>query len=277
VWRVAVDVSELQLALVNIVINARDAMPNGGSIAITAENLNAARGAIPDDLSGEFVAIKVEDTGTGIAEEVLPRIFEPFFTTKQQERGTGLGLSQVYGFARQSGGTVSVASTVGRGTCVTIYLPRTLKQVVEEQKTTEVPELSTGDKTVLLVEDNPQVSDVTVELIGCLGYRVISTDCAAAALAVLQSGQPVDLVFSDVVLPGDLDGFTLAQRIKEDYPAMAVLLATGYTNAARAAKGDYPILRKPYQLSSLASAIRGAIATAAAAPGDAALAAAVER
>jgi CheY-like chemotaxis protein len=259
-WTVAVDVSELQLAVVNIVVNARDAMPNGGSIVITAENINAAQGAIPDDLTGEFVAITIADTGSGIAEDILPRIFEPFFTTKQQERGTGLGLSQVYGFARQSGGTVGISSTLGRGTSVTIYLPRTLKQVVEAEEAAEMPRPASGDSTILLVEDNPQVSDIAAELIGSLGYRVISTDCAASALAVLKSGQMVDLVFTDIVLPGDLDGFKLAERIKETYPGVPVLLTTGYTAASPAVQADHPILRKPYQLSTLATAIRGAIA-----------------
>jgi PAS domain S-box-containing protein len=261
VWPVAVDVSELELALVNIVVNARDAMAESGTIRITAENIAAARGAIPDDLSGDFVAIRIADTGAGIAEDVLPRIFEPFFTTKQQERGTGLGLSQVYGFARQSGGTVGISSALNRGTTITLYLPRTLRAVVENERTTDPLPSSGDDQTVLLVEDNPHVSDVTAELIGSLGYRVISADCAAAALAILQSGHPVDLVFSDIVLPGDLDGFRLAQQIKERHPTVPVLLTTGYT-ASSAGQGDHPILRKPYQLASLASAIRDALAAA---------------
>jgi PAS domain S-box-containing protein len=259
-WPVAVDVSELQLAVVNVVINARDAMPDGGTILIETENISAHRGAIPDDLSGDFVAIKITDTGTGIAEEVLPRIFEPFFTTKQQERGTGLGLSQVYGFARQSGGTVGIDSKLGRGTTVTLYLPRTLRPVVEIDKTTEVPRAPSRGNTVLLVEDNPQVSDITADLIDSLGYRVIAADCAAAALAILKSGETIDLVFSDVVLPGDLDGFELAQSIRQSHPRLPVLLTTGYTDASHAIRGDYPILRKPYQLSTLAAALRTAMA-----------------
>jgi PAS domain S-box-containing protein len=259
-WPVAIDVFELQLAVVNVVVNARDAMPDGGSILIETENVTATPGAIPDDLTGDFVALKITDTGTGIPEEVLPRIFEPFFTTKQQERGTGLGLSQVYGFARQSGGTVSIASTVGHGTVVTIYLPRTLQAVVEAPPEADLPEVLTSDKTVLLVEDHPQVSEVTADLIGSLGYRVVTADCAAAALGVLESGQAIDLVFTDIVLPGSLDGFELAQNIKERHPKLPVLLTTGYTDASRETRGDYPILRKPYQLSTLAGALRNAMA-----------------
>jgi PAS domain S-box-containing protein len=259
VWPVAVDISELQLAVVNIVVNARDAMPNGGSLVITAENLTAAEGELPDELSGDFVAIEITDTGTGIPEEVLPRIFEPFFTTKQQERGTGLGLSQLYGFARQSGGTVAIASKVGQGTTVTLYLPRTTREVIQTDKAaTMVPKGAGNGAAILVVEDNPHVSDVAAELIESLGYRVVSADCGVAALEILKSGKPFHLVFSDVVLPGELDGFALAQRIKESYPDLPVLLTTGYSRASAPSK--YPILRKPYQLASLASAIRGAIA-----------------
>ena len=259
VWPVSVDIAELQLALVNIVVNARDAMSGSGSIVISAENMTVAEGAIPDQLAGDFVAIHVSDTGAGIPEEILPRVLEPFFTTKQHERGTGLGLAQVYGFARQSGGTVGIASKVGAGTTVTLYLPRTDQEIVHQNKTAEPQHEPVGNATVLLVEDNPHVSDVTAELIESLGYRVISADCAAAALEILGSNHKIDLVFSDIVLPGDLDGFALARRIKQSHPGLPILLTTGYARADTS-PGSHPILRKPYQLGSLANALRGAMA-----------------
>jgi PAS domain S-box-containing protein len=262
VWPVSVDLPELELALVNIVVNARDAMPDGGSIEIGAENVRLIGGETAEELTGDFVALNVVDNGSGIPHEILSRVFEPFFTTKQVDKGTGLGLSQVYGFTRQSGGTTAITSVPGSGTTVTIYLPRSLADsvgsAVEPGAGEEIT--SAGSEAILLVEDNAEVKAVAGMLLQQLGYRVNAVDNAAAALDLLAEGKIVDLVFSDVVMPGEMDGLALARRIRTDYPHIPVLLTTGYAKAASQAKG-FPILRKPYRLTNLSRAIRDAIET----------------
>ena len=262
VWPVSVDVPELELALVNVVVNARDAMPDGGSIDFSADNMRLIGTETAEELTGDFIALKISDSGTGIPHEILSRVFEPFFTTKQVDKGTGLGLSQVYGFTRQSGGTTTIGSTLGQGTIITIYLPRSLansdSNAVEPGTSEEAA--SAGSEAILLVEDNAEVKAVAGMLLQQLGYRVDAVDNAAAALDLLAEGKIVDLVFSDVVMPGEMDGLALARRIRTDYPHIPVLLTTGYAKAASQAKG-FPILRKPYRLTNLSRAIREAIET----------------
>ena len=256
-WRIAVDVHELELALVNLIVNSRDAMPDGGTITIAAENVVLEPEDTPEDLRGDFVALRVTDTGSGIEADVLPKVFEPFFTTKQLNKGTGLGLSQVYGLSRQSGGTATISSRVGAGTSVTIYLPRSHGRPSGRAIAKE--EAPRGRETVLLVEDNPEVQEVAGMLLEQLGYQVLQVEAAAEALQLLAAGKAVDLVFTDVVMPGELDGLALARRIKENYPDIAVLLTTGYARSANILESGFPILRKPYQVSALARAVREAL------------------
>jgi PAS domain S-box-containing protein len=264
VWPVAVDVHELELALVNLVVNSRDAMPDGGTITITSKNVRLQPEDTPDRLSGEFVAMMVTDTGCGIAAEILPKVFEPFFTTKQLDKGTGLGLSQVYGLTRQSGGTVTISSRVGTGTTVTIYLARSHRPLSDRPIVEGEP--PRGCEAVLLVEDNPEVREVAGMLLEQLGYRVFYVESAAAAFQLLASGEAIDLVFTDVVMPGELDGLALAHRVKEEYPDIAVLLTSGYAKAANTCEAGFPIVRKPYQLPTLARAVREALNTQPAPP-----------
>ncbi len=259
VWPVAVDIHELELALINLVVNARDAMPGGGTVTITAKNLRLQPEDTPDGLRGEFVALTVTDTGCGIKADILPKVFEPFFTTKQPDKGTGLGLSQVYGLTRQSVGTVTITSEVGSGTNVTIYLPRSHRQLTEQRILEGEGEPPRGGEKVLLVEDNPEVQEVAGMLLEQLGYRVFLAQSAASALQFLASGEAVDLVFTDIVMPGELDGVALARRVKDEYPDTAVLLTSGYAKAADPLEAGFPILRKPYQLPTLARAIRNAL------------------
>jgi CheY-like chemotaxis protein len=256
-WAVAVDPTELELALVNLVVNARDAMPDGGTITIKSKNVRLKREDTPERLSGEFVALRVADSGCGIEADILPKVFEPFFTTKQLEKGTGLGLSQVYGFTRQSGGTVAISSRVGRGTTLTMYLPRSRRLLSDRPAVDQEP--PRGRETVLLVEDNAEVQEVAGMLLEQLGYRVLSAASAVAALALLASGEAVDLLFTDVVMPGELDGFALAHQVRRQYPGVAVLLTSGYAKAANALDAGFPIVRKPYQLPTLARAVRQAL------------------
>lgn len=259
IWPVSVDLPELELALVNLVVNARDAVPEGGSIKISAENVHLTGEETAEHLVGDFVALKVIDNGNGIPAKILSRVFEPFFTTKQVDKGTGLGLSQVYGFSRQSGGTTAIASAPGAGTTVTIYLPRSaVDSAANAGEPTRDEDMPSGSEAILLVEDNAEVKAVAETLLEQLGYRIDAVDNAAAALALLAAGRDVDLVFTDVVMPGEMDGLALARRIRTDYPHVPVLLTTGYAKAAGQAQG-FPILRKPYRLANLGRAVREAI------------------
>jgi PAS domain S-box-containing protein len=247
VWPIRADVSELETGLLNLVINARDAMPDGGTVTIGAHN------AVLDEPlhHGEFLAITVADTGLGIPSDVLDKIFEPFFTTKPIGKGTGLGLSQVHGFAHQAGGTVKVASELGKGTTFTILLPRETGPVPHEAPDAS-PTLGSG--TVLLVEDNPDVAVVSIGLLEQLGYRVRRVADAEAALRELETNG-VDFVFSDIVMPGKMDGLSLALHLRQLHPRLPVLLATGYSEAAAGVRGHFPILRKPYEIHELSEAI----------------------
>ena len=246
-WPVIIDIAEFETALVNLVINARDAMPTGGTITISAHNRTITDG--PN--AGDFVAIAVGDTGLGIAPDILTKIFDPFFTTKPVGKGTGLGLSQVHGFAHQAGGTVLVESELGKGTRATILLPRQAAGLQLEQE--ETFNLG-GSGTVLLVEDNPDVASVSRNLLEQLGFNVRRVADAEAALREVERNQ-IDLVFSDIVMPGSLDGLGLARRLREIRPDLPVLLATGYSDAAADVRGDFPILRKPYEIHQLSKAI----------------------
>ena len=259
IWPVEVDLGELELALVNIAVNARDAMPDGGTITLSARNVVLKAGSAAGTLEGEFVALAIIDTGSGMPPDVLARVFEPFYTTKPVGKGTGLGLSQVHGFANQSGGAVTLDSDPGRGTVVTIYLPRSVK--AESAEVGERTPATNGQTlgTVLVVEDSRDVAEVTSSLLEQLGYRVVRAENAAEALRHLQQGIGVDLLFSDIVMPGSINGLGLAQICRERYPAIPVLLTSGFSDAAQAADGRFDILRKPFELSALERAIDSAL------------------
>jgi PAS domain S-box-containing protein len=258
IWPICVDKSELELALVNLAVNARDAMPEGGRITISAQNVHLHPGDLPEDISGDFVALSVADTGSGIAPDLVSRVVEPFFTTKAPDKGTGLGLSQVYGFARRSDGTVSINSEVGLGTKVTIYLPRSHAALAVPSPQDEAEYAAAGRQTILVVEDNIDVRKAAVSLLEQLGYRTTEVDTAAAALDVLASGKEVNLVFSDVVLPGQTDGLALARMLIERYPRIPVVLTTGYAKVFDS-NPEFPVLRKPYQISALGRVIHDAL------------------
>jgi PAS domain S-box-containing protein len=250
-WPVTVDVGELEIALVNLVINARDAMPEGGLVTITAQNAYLEG----DELvtAGEYVAVDVADTGTGIPADIIEKVFEPFFTTKAVGKGTGLGLSQVHGFAHQAGGTVRIESTLGRGTVLTLYLPRAPTDVVaNDAHEMDVEPLRSG--TVLLVEDNPDVASASTGLLEQLGYSVRWAANAEAALQEIEKDN-IDLVLTDIVMPGRLDGLGLARVLKKQRPDLPILLATGYSEAVQNVDADFPILHKPYQMNELSRAL----------------------
>jgi two-component system NtrC family sensor kinase len=254
--RVRIDINELELALLNLAVNARDAMPNGGHLMVTAENVDATL-ANKAGLTGNYVAISVQDTGSGIPEEILDRVFEPFFTTKEVGKGTGLGLSQVYGFARQSGGIATIESAEGRGTRVTIYLPRTddkNRSVIQSEKLDE----SRFTGRVLLVEDNQDVSEVTRGLLEDLGFDVELITNADSALKHLQaSDQAYRFLLSDIVMPGSINGLELARQLRNVLnKKLPVILATGYSAQAQSAHDEgFILLRKPYGILELRKAV----------------------
>lgn len=258
-WPVKVDPGELETALVNIIINARDAMPDGGVIDVVARNMavppDRPLKSLPEgtDLLGSFVALAIADTGTGVPEDVLPRIFEPFFSTKPVGKGTGLGLAQVHGFCHQAGGTVTIESTLGAGTTVTLYLPRA--QIVAEGDHAGYRHAARRVGTVLLVEDNPEVATATAGLLEQLGYDVRAVANAEDALLVFDTSAAIDLVLSDIVMPGKYDGLALARTVRKSRPGVPVVLMTGYSDATLAAADQFAVLQKPFDMGSLSRAI----------------------
>jgi PAS domain S-box-containing protein len=246
IWPITVDRAEFETALVNLVINARDAMPQGGNVTVQARNVFVDDGAT----KGDFVAIKVSDTGTGIPDDVLAKIFDPFFTTKPIGKVTGLGLSQVHGFVHQAGGTIAVDSELGKGTSFTVCLPRSTAALTSRPE--QLNHRGTG--TVLLVEDNPDVANASTGLLEELGYAVRWASDVDSALSEI-AADGIDLVLSDIVMPGKMDGLALARMLKQKHPGLPILLATGYSEAARNAAAEFPILRKPYQIHELNEAL----------------------
>jgi len=256
---VKVDLSELELALLNLAFNARDAMPSGGTLTISAKPVVMRGKASEEGLSGDFIAIRVADTGTGIPADVLPRVFEPFFTTKDVGKGTGLGLSQVYGFARQSGGAATIVSTPRRGTAVTLFLPRTWEQPAQPDEQGAAVDAKHHAGTVLLVEDNVEVAEVTKAYFEELGYTVKQALSAQAGLDRIGHDGDIDLVFSDILMPGGMNGLELADAVRRRFPAIGVLLTTGYSSSAQdAVARGFAVLHKPYNLAELERAVRDA-------------------
>jgi signal transduction histidine kinase len=251
-WSVEADPGELELAILNLCVNSRDAMPGGGIITITAENV------LEDGTAGEFVRISVSDTGAGMPPAVQARVFEPFFTTKDVHKGSGLGLPQVYGFAQQSRGRLTIDSAVGVGTTVTLLLPRALRSAVDPSVARDLAVVSTDCSAghVLLVEDDPEVSALTSELLTSLNFSVVHVSSADAALRMLALPHDIDVVVSDVVTPGGISGLQMARRVRDLHPALPLLLTTGGGDSVPGMKdGEFPVLFKPYTLESLASAL----------------------
>jgi len=258
-WPINVDASEFELALVNLALNARDAMPQGGMITLSAANLQLRASDTPARLEGDFVALTVADSGGGIAPDILPRVFDPFFTTKEASKGSGLGLSQVYGFAHQSGGTVTIMSELGRGTSVTMYLPRAQGGQAAVAQDAALQEVQGG--AALLVEDNPDVAEITRQLVEQLGYSVHTAESAEAALTVAER-VPYQIVISDIVMAGSMDGIALCQELRRRRPDLPIVLVTGYSSSAAAAEAEFTVLREPCLLSELSRAMAKALAEA---------------
>ncbi len=254
---IRVDAAQLESAVLNLVVNARDAVAQGGTITVCSRNLK--RGGI------DYVAIAVCDTGTGIDAGTLPRVFEPFFTTKEVGRGSGLGLSQVYGFTRSAGGTAEIDSVPGQGTCVRLIFPASGEHVVEEGAASPAAALrgATLGETVLLVEDDEQVLGMAVDSLRELQYEVVVARNAEEALGHLHRGARIDVMFSDVVMPGGMNGAQLASRARLIRPGLKILLTSGYLGergAGELAGQDLPVLSKPYRRDELARTLRVVLA-----------------
>jgi len=256
-WPVEVDDNEFELALINIAVNARDAMPDGGKLLIHAANAPASEAG-----NSDCVRLCIRDTGPGMSPEVAERVFEPFFTTKPVGKGTGLGLSQVYGFARSSGGEVRIETAEGQGVEVILSLPRSDKPLAAVE-TRQKARTGRARGRVLMVEDDDEVAAMVGEMLTSLGYKSVRAEDAAGALAVLAADARFDVVFSDMVMPGEMDGRALAREVRRRHPALPVLLTTGYSEAAELATAEgLRLLPKPYRIDALAEAIRQARAEA---------------
>jgi len=261
-WPVTIDPAEFELSLLNIAVNARDAMPHGGRFAVEAHNVSFSAGdLVSEGLIGDFVAVTLSDTGAGMAPEVLARAFEPFFTTKEVGLGSGLGLSQVYGFAKQSGGAAVIRSEIGNGTTITFFLPRATGPALAPRTGARASAPVAPPARVLLVEDHAEVSQVTTELLRAIGCSEAEwVGDAKAALAAIERDPTIEFVISDIVMPGDISGLDLARTLRKRRPDLPVLLATGYSRYASLAVNEgFTLVEKPYRSDTLAAAIRAAI------------------
>ncbi len=261
-WPTRVDPSEVENAVLNLAINARDAMPDGGKLVIETRNVTVDKEGVEtlgDVVAGDYVCISVTDTGTGMSPEVLEHAFEPFFTTKRGS-GTGLGLSTIYGFAQQSGGHVTIESERGSGTTVSLFLPRAsdVETGTVRQRAPEVP-LSENCETVLVVEDDPELRELTLQRVEGLGYVALDAEDAKTAIRILESEPGIELVFSDIVLGRGMSGYQLGLWVRANKPGQRVLLTTGYASDATGGENiadEFNVLRKPYSRLQLALALK---------------------
>jgi CheY-like chemotaxis protein len=267
-WHVFADANQLENAILNLAVNARDAMEGKGDLTIAIDNVTLASREIGGLEAGDYIRLSVSDTGSGISPENLERVFEPFFTTKPVGKGTGLGLSQLFGFARQSGGDVSIDSALGSGTTVSLYLPRSY-QVIEQVGQRQG--LATSDRMesepapagtfILVVEDDPRVSRSTVGSLQELGYRVLACDSGKKAIELMKKHRGIELVITDVMMP-EMTGPELVRKLAKPYPDVGILYVTGYVGETGEAidLSGYDMLRKPFTVNALANAVAAALA-----------------
>jgi PAS domain S-box-containing protein len=264
VWATRADPGQFQSAIVNMAVNARDAMAQGGKLVVETRNMvfDEQHADFHSELPpGEYVQLSISDSGTGMPPDVRDRVFEPFFTTKEKGRGTGLGLAMVYGFVKQSGGHVTIYSEVGHGTTINLYLPRADGASVEDAAGAKKADTDTrARETILVVEDDERVRQLTIKRLKLIGYQVLEAHDGPSALEMLRRGDEVDLVFTDLIMPGGLSGREVAIRAREMKPGIKVLLTSGY--AEELVHGDelqrerLKVLRKPYQQADLVAVLR---------------------
>lgn len=263
-WPAIVDPTQVDDALVNLAINARDAMPDGGTLTIETQNVSLDEDYAAHHVEvepGDYVMLAVSDTGTGMPPKVVARAFEPFFTTKQEGQGTGLGLSQVFGWVKQSGGHIKIYSEVGHGTTIKLYLPRAGARTTDKAPVVEAATFE-GDETILVVEDNPNVRKTVIRQLRDLGYHTIEAENGRAALQLVRDGTQFDLLLTDVIMPGGITGYQLADELRAGRPDLKVLFTSGYTELAAPNDGPVrkdPLLSKPYRKQDLGRALRAVL------------------
>ncbi|WP_143514401.1 response regulator, partial [Stutzerimonas stutzeri] len=262
IWHALVDPTQIEMIILNLAINARDAMGDGGRLTLGTRNVVVTEPALraEDPAPGEYVVLSVTDTGTGMSEEVLSKAFEPFFTTKEVGKGSGLGLAQVFGFAKQSGGGARIESRVGVGTTVKVFLPRTAAPEQPEQATA----LSAGSHdensqhSILLVDDDHSVREVTAQMLENLGFAVTEAESGDHALQLLRDGAAVDLLLADFAMPG-MNGGELARAVRARRPQLPVVFVTGYAELCELGLDGYSIIQKPFREEQLANKIHLAL------------------
>jgi CheY-like chemotaxis protein len=264
-WPSLVDSHQLSTSVLNLALNARDAMPDGGKLTLETDNVNLDENyarANSDVQPGSYVLVAVSDTGTGIPAAIRDRVFEPFFTTKGVGKGTGLGLSMVYGFVKQSGGHIKIYSEVGHGTTIKLYLPRSCDLDAAADVAPSVP-IEGGHETILVVEDDPLVRVFVTTQLETLGYTTLATSNGPEALRMIEEGAAFDLLFTDVIMPGGMNGRQLAEEALKRRPSLKVLFTSGYTDDAIVHHGRLDpgvlLLAKPYRKSDLAHMVRAAL------------------
>ncbi|WP_312017583.1 ATP-binding protein [Bradyrhizobium liaoningense] len=261
-WLCNVDPALLETALLNLVLNARDAMPDGGVLEIETKNFVGEEGAVAGCSARPYVRLSVADTGCGMSPEVRDRVFEPFFTTKEVGKGTGLGLSMVYGFVRQSGGHSTIESALGVGTTIALYLPKTTPRPEAEKETTQPQAIATGSERILLVDDDEDILQVTSTMLTSYGYQVSCARNGAEALRILQSDQEFELLFSDIVMPNGMTGVELAREARRLRRGIKILLTSGYARDVlqrHDAVDEFPIIRKPFRFVDLARSLQAVL------------------
>jgi CheY-like chemotaxis protein len=264
-WPTLVDPTQLTTAIVNLGLNARDAMPNGGTLTLETSNvvLDERYAAANDVQAGDYVMIAVSDTGTGIPEAIIDKVFEPFFSTKDVSKGTGLGLSMVYGFVKQSGGHIKIYSEEGHGTTIKLYLPHVVRSADRRAAPMPAGPIERGNEIILIVEDDVMVRKYVTTEVQSLGYATLSAGNAAEALAVIDGGADFDLLFTDMIMPGKMNGRQLAEEAAKRRPRLRVLFTSGYTENAIIHNGQLDsgvlLLAKPYRKADLARMLRLAL------------------
>ena len=254
-WQAIADPSQIESAILNLAVNARDAMPNGGRLTISTANVpREERNKPPELAAGDYVAVCVSDTGTGMTDEVLRKAFEPFFTMKAVGSGTGLGLSQVYGIAKQTGGGVSIATKVAEGSKVTVYLPRTSARPVLHPYESPGAPLRRHDATILVVDDDPDVRGLGISCLETLGYRVFGADGGRAAIDLVERDVSLDLVLIDIAMP-EINGVEAVQAILEKRPALPFLYMTGYVGPMKLDPSEHRVVKKPFTIAELAAKV----------------------
>jgi PAS domain S-box-containing protein len=262
-WTCRVDPGQFEAAVLNLAANARDAMNGSGRLVIAAENMAIRGGVIADLRAGEYVMVSVTDTGCGMSRETLARAFEPFYTSKEAGKGTGLGLSQVYGFAQQAGGTARIESSRGIGTTVRLYLPRSEGEIRNERSLNDLSGAENGSATILVVEDDADVRNMVTELLAHLGYSTLVAANGAEALGVLRRENGIDLLFTDIVMPADMNGVELARRARNLQPGLKVLLSSGHAGdeiKSHLLRGRFSFISKPYGAAVLAAKLEEVLA-----------------